>query len=309
MGGAVAPARVGGRRMRVFGNAAWRAAATAAVALTMVFCGGGGKGGSPTQPPPVATPTPTPTPPPAYQPLSASCARLPLGSSTYRCDGSGATFMAQVNEAIDTLRAQHPEYFNPAGDHIVNVGAYYVGIIKLLDQQNLCATFDGEELLVKNTPDFSDQYKIQTSSKLISRKYTATCYPAVFPLARDNPAPSPAGCTLPPSQEITCGDLPSEYLGDVQDAITQVIKQRPELFDLTSHAKGHDDWYLVKDLQGYQLAVIDQLAKKGYCGRSGEEIEVKRTNDFTENFDINFQDAYVRNGSGIYKGTCYPAAF
>ncbi|HVO11224.1 MAG TPA: hypothetical protein VMX54_10840 [Vicinamibacteria bacterium] len=275
----------------------------------MTFCGGGGKGGSPTQPVPIATPTPTPTPAPTYQPLSASCARLPLGSAKYRCDGSGSSFMSEVNDAIDTVRAQHPEYFNAAGDRIVNVGAYYVSIIRLLDKQNLCATFDGEELLVKNSPDFSDQYKIQTSWNAIGRKYTATCYPAVFPLSRDNPSPSPAGCALAPSQEITCGVIPSEYLGDVQQAVADVVEQRPELFDLTSHARNHDDWYKVKDLAAYQTAVIDLLSKKGYCGKSGEEIEVKRSNDFTEHFDINYQDQYLRNGSGIYRSTCYPAAF
>ncbi len=295
--------------MRLFRNDACRTAATAAAALTMTFCGGGSKGGSPTQPVAIATPTATPTPAPTYQPLSASCARLPLGSPKFTCNGAGASFMTEVNDAIDTLRAQHPEYFNAAGDRIVNVGAYYVGIIRLLDKQNLCAAFDGEELMVKNSADFNDQYKIQTSWNAISRKYASTCYPAVFPLSRDNPAPSPAGCALAPSEEITCGDMPSQYITDVQQAITDVVKLRPELFDLTEHARNNPEWYKVKDLGAYQMAVIDQLSKKGYCGKSGEEIEIKRTNEFNENFDINYQDQYIRNGSGIYKGTCYPASF
>ncbi len=65
----------------------------------------------------------------------------------------------------------------------------------------------------------------------------------------------------------------------------------------------------MKDLHAYQMAVLEVLAQKGFCGKAGEEIVIKKTNDFTENFDINYQDTYVRNGPGIYRGTCYPASF
>jgi len=215
--------------------------------------------------------------------------------------------MDEVNGAIDTLKARHPEYFD--GNTIKNVGAYYVGLIKQLDQQGICAGFDGEELTVKTSNDFSDQYKLQTSSNLVRRFYVGSCYPAIFPASRSNPDPSPPGCQLSPSTDITCGVMDSRYLGLVETAVSQVIAQKPELFDLSSYPKGHPDWPKVKDLNAYQMAVIDVLRQKGFCGKSGEEIVVKRSNDFTEHFDINYQDAYVRNGPGIYRGTCYPAAF
>ncbi|HXY38605.1 MAG TPA: hypothetical protein VEQ10_03000 [Vicinamibacteria bacterium] len=295
--------------MRLLGSDARRTAAITAAALSMTFCGGGGKGGSPTQPVAIATPTPTPTPAPSFQPLSATCARLPLGSAKYTCRDETASFMTEVNDAIDTLRAQHPEYFNAAGDHITNAGAYYVGVIRLLDKQNICAAFDGEELAVKNSPDFSDQYKIQTSSNLISRRYIGTCYPAVFPLTRDNPPASPPGCKLAPSTEITCGDLPAQFDGDVDKAIGQVLAQKPELFDFSNTAKG-TDWPAIKDFMGYHNAVIAVLDSYGYCAKfDGEEVPVKRTNDFTEHYKINLADKYVRRGSNDYRGTCYPAAF
>jgi hypothetical protein len=41
----------------------------------------------------------------------------------------------------------------------------------------------------------------------------------------------------------------------------------------------------------------------------GEEIEVKRTNEFSEHYDVNYADEYIRTGPGIYRGACYPAAF
>ena len=56
--------------------------------------------------------------------------------------------------------------------------------------------------------------------------------------------------------------------------------------------------------------MVSHLSSKGYCAFfDGEEIQLKRTNDFTEHYDVNYSDKYIRTGSGIYRGSCYPAAF
>ena len=56
--------------------------------------------------------------------------------------------------------------------------------------------------------------------------------------------------------------------------------------------------------------MIAALAGRGYCAVfDGEEIRVKRTNEFSEHFDINYADQYVRRGPGSYRSSCYPAAF
>jgi hypothetical protein len=293
--------------MHLFGRDGWRLATVAVAATALTFCGGGNKQSSaPTQPVVVTTPTPVTDPTPG-PPLSASCARLPLGSAKYACRDETPTFMNEVNDSIDTLKAQHPEYFN--GETILNLGGYYVGVIKLLDQKNICAGFDGEELAVKNTPDFNDQYKLQTSWNTIRRFYVGTCYPATFPLNRENPGSSPAGCSLPPSTEVACGRPDPQFDGDVEAAIDDVLKTKPELFDFSEHAPGID-WPMVKDMLAYENAVIAALAPKGYCGKfDGEEIQIKRSNDFTEHYDINYADKYIRRGGGIFRGSCYPAAF
>jgi hypothetical protein len=293
--------------MHQFGKVLSRTAVIAAAALMLTFCGGGGNksGGSPTQP---VEPTPTPiTQPTPEPPISASCARLPLGSSTYRCWEPGPTFLGEVSDAVDTLKKEHPEYFD--GDIVNNIGGYYVGVIKLLDKQNICAGFDGEELAVKNSPDFNDQFKLMTSWGQVRKFYVGTCFPAVFPINRSEPAPSPAGCMLPPSSEIACGKPPAQFDGEVESAIDQVMAQKPELFDPSQHAPGNS-WPMVKDMTAYSNAVIAALSQKGYCGKfDGEEIQIKRTNEFTEHYDINFADQYVRRGAGAYRGSCYPAAF
>ena len=91
-------------------------------------------------------------------------------------------------------------------------------------------------------------------------------------------------------------------------AIDQVQKDKPELFDFTDRSP--QGWPRVKDMAAYYAAIIEIFAAQGFCGRfDGEEIALKRTNEFTEHFDVNYQDKYVRKGSGIYRGACYPAAF
>lgn len=281
-----------------------RAAVVVLASLGLAYCGGGDKAAPPT---PVA-PEPTAAPPvaPAPQPLSASCERLPLGSETHRCRDENPSFQAELEDSIRELKDQHPEYFD-SGDIVNDVGGYIVGVIRNLDKRGVCAAYDGEELAAKNNNEYSDQYDILTSWNQVRYYYIGTCYPALFPLSRLSPAPSPEGCRLAPSVEVACGIPSTRFQGDVEQAIEQVMAQKPQLFDFNQTASG---WALVKDFPAYYAAVIEALAQKGYCGKfDGEEIQVKNSNDFTEHFDINFKDQYIRKGPGIYRGACYPAAF
>lgn len=277
-------------------------------AFVSATCGGGG-GEAPTVPPGPPGPTPTPVAEPTPEPLSASCERLGLGSPTYSCREGPATFNSDVEDAIDTLLAEHPEYFEDQ-DRVVNPGAYYAGLIRILDGKGLCAAFDGEELAVKETNDYNEQYRVLTSWGQIRRAYKSTCTPAWFPVARSDPAPSPPGCALPPSTWAACGRPPdARYRGDVEAALDEVMAQRPELFDFEQLAPS-SDWPLVKDIEAYHRAVVDALTARGYCGwYDGEEIQVKRSNEFSEHYDINYADSYVRRGPGSFRSACYPAAF
>ena len=173
---------------------------------------------------------------------------------------------------------------------------YYVGLIRLLDRKGLCAAYDGEELAVKSSNDFSDQYKVLTSWNEIHRIYMVTCTPAVFPLERASPAPSPAGCCLAPSVEVACDRTYPRYPADVETAIDQVLTQNPELFDLSQTTSG-SDWPVVRDLAAYHPAVVEAFDRTGYCGKfDGEEIQLKRSNETTEHYDVNYADRYVRPG-------------
>ena len=261
---------------------------------------------------PIATPTPVqaPTPLPTIAPLSQTCVRLPAGDPKASCNTQPPDFLGDATGAIRTLQQEHPEWFD--GDNVLNAGAYAVGLIKALDSQGFCVqTDDGLEFSVKRNNDYSEQYSFLSSKNVVRRYYLYTCTPANFPVASASPPPTvgpPAGCKLPPSTYVACGRPGSGvFLDDVTAAINQMLKDHPELFDYSDTRNGLPR---LKDPLACQNGVVSLLAGKGYCGIfDGDEVVLKRTNDFSEHYKINLSDVYLRTDSGIYRAACYPAAF
>lgn len=262
---------------------------------------------------PSVVPGPTPTPVAAADPpVSKSCQQIGWGTLTnVRCPMETAGFQKDVDDAIRTLQRERPDIFN--GNFIDKVGAYYVGLIKILDQKGICAGFDGEELAVKVDNTYNEQYDIETASGLARFgpvSYRSTCYPAAFPIQPGPPIPVPAGCNLPPSRNVACGREGSDgkYYTDVVAAINQVIAEHPEIFDPTDLRA---DGPYIKDLETYGRLVSEALAKRGYCARwDGKEEQVKQgSNEFNEQYAITLSLTHVRRDRNMYRSSCYPAAF
>jgi hypothetical protein len=268
---------------------------------------------SPT-PPPVAVPTPTPVPTPNL-PGQASCSKLPMGTEQgVRCDMSGPTFQAEVEQAVAEVRRDQPHIFEETGGGtlILSPGRFFVGVIENLDKKGLCAGFDTEEIQVKNSNAFNDQFHLRTSRGYLrfgDSIYRATCFPAAFPLPPPPFQPN-NGCKLASSREVTCSrEADTSYLPDVERSIDEVMVAHPEVFDFNVHAPGAS-WPGVRDMEGYHQYVVQRLIAKGYCAIfDSEEIQVKKENRFSEHFDIHLGDGYVRRGEGSYRSTCWPAAF
>jgi hypothetical protein len=223
-----------------------------------------------------------------------------------------ATWQKEVDDAIRTLQRDRPEIFN--GNYIQSLGSYYVGLIKILDQQGICAGYDGEELQVKTDNTFNDQYKVDTSTGLVKFgpvSYRATCYPATFPTPPGPPIAVPPGCNLPPSDPVKCGRDGDEgkYYTDVVAAINEVMNAQPELFDF-SDVKLNGGPY-IKNLEAYANAVAARVSQKGYCARwDGKELQVKKgSNTFNEQYAITLSLTHVRRDSNMYRSSCFPAAF
>jgi hypothetical protein len=64
------------------------------------------------------------------------------------------------------------------------------------------------------------------------------------------------------------------------------------------------------DVQAYHQSVVTYLTAQGYCAKDdGDEIALKNSNDFSEQYQIDLSSHQIRNNEGAYRASCYPAAF
>ena len=139
------------------------------------------------------------------------------------------------------------------------------------------------------------------------------------PAAAEMPAPTPAPPA--PARALGCGlpagggsgeDCPQEspsFMPEVEQAIDLAIFEHPEMFN-TQRARGCANCYQVLDTHNFPEEVGRNLEKRGYCTKyDGEELAVKRTNAFNDQYDIFTADGFIRRQLGSYRSTCYPAWF
>jgi hypothetical protein len=223
-----------------------------------------------------------------------------------------------MESSIDQLQHESPDIFDfkdqrGSNPKILSDGRYILGLLNNLGERGLCAYFNGNAIQVKKTNAFDDSFVVMSSSGYVRRgpnAYSVTCVPASFP--KGQPPPSPpavAGCALGGSRAITCGADPAQYIGVIGDSIAEVVKEHPELFDLTNIQAGTTDGYLVKDRTGFTQAVSAVLTTKGFCSVFTGDMQLKSDNTRSEAYHILTGSNHVRHDIGSYNGACYPAAF
>lgn len=148
----------------------------------------------PTPPPTTLPPAPTPAPPggPAPTPPpggggggggGGSCSLPPGNGAGTNCPFEGPSFQSELESSIDQLISQRPDIFSGGGSSplVVKHSDYMNGVVANLRARGLCAIVDSDdEIAVKNTNAFNDQYDILLSTGHVRRAYTATCRPAWF---------------------------------------------------------------------------------------------------------------------------------
>jgi hypothetical protein len=125
------------------------------------------------------TSSPTPSPVGSATPGSASCnlAPLPEGSP---CREESASFQAQVEAAQAEVARLRPDFFD--GGRVRSEDAYVQEVARVLRTRGLCAAQGGpkDEVAVKITNEWNDQYDIVLSSGQPWTSYQVTCRPARF---------------------------------------------------------------------------------------------------------------------------------
>jgi hypothetical protein len=160
---------------------------TVALAAGINACGSSSPTPVPTPSPSTPAPTPTPVPSPTATPVASSC---PSGKGTVytSCARHVGQFVDEVDGAISQLMRDNPALFDladAANPRVRDSAAYYAGVVRNLQGSGFCANFDGAEVQVKESNDFSEQYDVLLSDGGVRRgagAYRLTCAPASFPL-------------------------------------------------------------------------------------------------------------------------------
>lgn len=135
--------------------------------------------------------------------------------------------------------------------------------------------------------------------------------PTPVPTSTPNPAPPSASCSLGPGggSGSNCPRTGASFLGEVDQAINQVVRNQPGMFDLNDQ-RGSGG-YFIRNIDGFLNAVVGNLRAMGLCAivdRNGE-IAVKDTNGFSDQYDLVLSSGHIFRGNGSYAATCRPAWF
>jgi hypothetical protein len=151
---------------------------------------------TPPAPTPAPTPTPLPTPSPGPGPVptptpgARACTLPPGGGNGHTCPREQPAFLAVIEEALDKLVREEPSLFDlnktkGCGNcyYVRDATRYLNRLTEAVRSLGYCATFDRDEVAIKNVNRFNEQFDVLTSDGFVRRQlgsYRATCYPAWF---------------------------------------------------------------------------------------------------------------------------------
>jgi hypothetical protein len=157
-----------------------------AVLAAVVLLPACGSSNSPSATPtPAPTPTPVATPTPAPTPQAFSCPLPTLTDDGTQCPKLTSQLSTHVNIAVDNVIRDQPELFDFSDTlggavKVRDRRKYVDAVIKAIHAQGVCAKDDNEEIALKTTNDFNEQFNIWTSGGYTRRAYITTCLPARF---------------------------------------------------------------------------------------------------------------------------------
>jgi hypothetical protein len=91
--------------------------------------------------------------------------------------------------------------------------------------------------------------------------------------------------------------------------------QQPTLFNKNDEAGAGTGNYRILDVEGYLNGIVALLQSYGLCAQRDpgdylfQQINVKNTNDFSEDFKVMTSNGFVWHSAGAFKSLCTPASF
>ena len=141
-------------------------------------------------PTPTAAPTPTPvviaTPVPSPTPQAFKCHLPAMVDLHNQCPKLEPQLLSYVSNAVDAVQRKRPELFNFSdvrGESVkvLDRQQYQTAVVAEINTQGgVCAADNNEEVQVKISNDYNEQYNIWTSAGYTRRSYITTCFPAQF---------------------------------------------------------------------------------------------------------------------------------
>lgn len=152
-------------------------------AMTAAACGS-----SSHAPSAAATPAPAPasTPAPASSPQAFSCFLPALRDLHNDCPKLDSKLLDHVTNAVDTVIRQQPDLFDftdvrGGSPKVLDRQKYQTAVVAAINAQGgVCAKDDNEEVAVKASNEYNEQFNVWTSAGYTRRSYITTCFPAQF---------------------------------------------------------------------------------------------------------------------------------
>ena len=127
---------------------------------------------------------------------------------------------------------------------------------------------------------------------------------------------SDASCPLGKGDvNASCTRGSAAILDEMETAMDLLVQQKPQLFDLNDEVAAGTRAYKVLDKEKYLDGLVANLRAAGLCSERDaddallETIRVKRSGDFSEDYDVLLASGHMRRGAGAYRQTCSPSSF
>jgi hypothetical protein len=101
----------------------------------------------------------------------------------------------------------------------------------------------------------------------------------------------------------------------IETAIDLVVREQPQLLDLTVEERPTAGTYRVKDVEGFLDAIVANIRRQGACAERDADtlglrrVLVKDNNDFSEGFYLVSERGFILRGPDALAQYCDPASF